>query len=205
MFWSAVRYGAFSTDRKRDVDKNPLTYTTDGAKLDVYGEAQENFIASALRKRREQQEMHGTETSEAGQPAARKPFSKMDFTALVLSEGLETPAQLMTHVKSRASVDVQAFTIKHQSRLQAWLQEAWEWHGAEAKAKDERMTGWERVQEHAAKRCECEGDCVWAAKARDFFDRTAASRNLEQTVVVFANMFTDHLLSQPFRLLDATF
>lgn len=56
-FWSAVRYGSFATDHKRQVDKKPLTWSPTGERLDLYEEAQEGFMATVLRKRRETAEM----------------------------------------------------------------------------------------------------------------------------------------------------
>jgi hypothetical protein len=84
-----------------------------------------------------------------GAPQAKKPFSKMDFTALVVTAALKTPAQVMSHVKNKGSTEMQVFIVKHQARLKAWLEEAWEWDGAEAQALDEQMSGLERVQRSA--------------------------------------------------------
>lgn len=88
-----------------------------------------------------------------------------------VSAALKTPAQLMAHVQTKGSSEMQAFVVKHQGRLATWVEEAWEWDGAEEKALDEKMTGWERVQQLARKRCECVGGCTWQEAAESFFQR----------------------------------
>ena len=69
-WWSAVRYGAFATERKPHVDVTPLVWTASGKSLSLFEESQEPFNAAALKKRREA----------AAQVAPGQPPSKMPRT-----------------------------------------------------------------------------------------------------------------------------
>ena len=95
MFWSAVRYCHFTTPSKMAVDDSPLTWSMAGAPLNLHEESQEPFNAAALRARREKRERDAYK--KAGEAPAKRSketpsrITKLDFCALVLSEGLLRP------------------------------------------------------------------------------------------------------------------
>jgi len=66
MFWSAVRYGTFATQTKREVDSTPLAWTADGSHLNLHEESQEPFNAKALKARREKREREESDAVLAG-------------------------------------------------------------------------------------------------------------------------------------------
>jgi hypothetical protein len=84
--WSAVQYLHSTTPHKPVVDKRPELWTRDGRKVNLYEESQEPFQASAWNQRRE---------NSISQPFAKKakkdPFTKLDFSAVVLQHRLLTP------------------------------------------------------------------------------------------------------------------
>ena len=47
-WWSAVRYGTFTTERKQTVDSSPLAWAASGEPLNLYEESQEPFQAAAF-------------------------------------------------------------------------------------------------------------------------------------------------------------
>jgi len=55
-WWSAVRYGVFTTVKKPVVDAEPLVHTVDGTAPDLYEESQAPFAAAGVKRRREQLE-----------------------------------------------------------------------------------------------------------------------------------------------------
>lgn len=67
-------------------------------------------MADNLRKRREQREMTQHETTAEGvcKKAKPTPLSKLDFTSIVISSKLHTPAQVMRHAKQGGSLELQA-------------------------------------------------------------------------------------------------
>jgi hypothetical protein len=52
-WWSALRYGVFTTPKKPVVDRAPVVHTADGRALDLYEESQEPFAAAGMKRRRE--------------------------------------------------------------------------------------------------------------------------------------------------------
>lgn len=52
-WWSAVRYGVFTTEKKAEVDPEPLAWVASGAALNLYEESQEPWNASAVKRSRE--------------------------------------------------------------------------------------------------------------------------------------------------------
>jgi len=92
MFWSAVRYGTFATERKPQVDGAPLTWTADGSHLNLYEESQEPFNAKALKARREKRER---EAIEAVGPAGKQKVDQGRQTPRAVFDvsppGRETP------------------------------------------------------------------------------------------------------------------
>lgn len=91
-FWSAVRYGTEST-LKRDPDKQPLAWVPRGDQpIDIFEDSQQPFDAPAWRIRRERRDQEA-----AKEVDAKSSFTKLDFTALVLSKGLRTKAAVMRY------------------------------------------------------------------------------------------------------------
>jgi hypothetical protein len=105
----------------------PLVWTCDGAGLDLYAESQEPYMASVVKKRREEAEQS---FDSAHAKRRKKSFAKFDFTALVIEEGLRTPAQAISFVQRKGSTAMQAFVNKHQRHLKEFLKHSWEWASA---------------------------------------------------------------------------
>ena len=101
-FCSAVRYGHIPSDKKPTVDADPWQWTLSGKELDLFSESQEPFNAELHRKRREKKDKDAIATG------SRSTFSKVDFTALVLSKHLHTRATLLAYVQyyGTAAMDV---------------------------------------------------------------------------------------------------
>jgi hypothetical protein len=181
LFWSAVRYGVFTTERKPKVDEQPLTWSVDGQPLDLYEESQEPFSALGVRRRREVAETRAAAVAVCA-PFHKKAktadrFGKMDFTALVIERQLGTPSAVMQYVQTKGSLAMQAFVSKHQRRLKELLQEAKEWEGAGATAEGEKETDWALIQRLATASCSCSPgkDCAWRDAAVAFFARNSSS------------------------------
>ena len=194
-FWSMVRYGYFTTDKKPVVDvPGCLPWSHDGSSLDLYKESQEPWNASAHQARREkrEREAYAVATPGAKKKAKtdEKPFSKMDFFALVEKEDLKTPAAVMAFAKKQGSASLRAFVVKSMKRLQELLGEAAEWIKAEETAAAERLSDWQLICSKAKRKCKCpDGLCQWWQAAEEFFlrnaetlDRRALAASLAQII-----------------------
>ena len=158
MFWSACRYGTFTTPKKPMVDKKPLRYTQDGRTLNLYEESQEPFMASVVKARREQQEV------QAACDGADKPerFTKLDFNALVIEEALDTPAAVREYVQDKGSAAMQTYVARISRHLVDHIKDAHEWRDAKALAAAERETDWELLLRLAGSTCGRDGGrCAW--------------------------------------------
>ena len=182
MWWSALRYGTCATDRKPEIDHDPLVWTLDGGAVQLFEESQEPFMAQVLKKRREEGEMRADPAKKLkGQRGAKVAFAKLDFVALVLSENLKTPAQVMAYVQQKGSSVMQSYVTKHQGRLKEQVAHAFEWGAAQECAKAEQESSWALVRRLAQGRCACQGEqCEWLVKANDFFLRNQATIDQER-------------------------
>jgi hypothetical protein len=196
LFWSTVRYGAFTTERKRVVDDKPLVWTADG-KPDpkdvaavaswLYEQSQEPFNAKALKARREKREREAhapslpldsskktkgdVETCKKAKRDVEK-FTKIDFYALVVEQQLRNPSDVLAYAREKGSAVLRAFVIRHQRQLAELIEDVEQWEGAPAAAAKERQSDWELIQELARGTCECGGGvCQWWEAADDFFTR----------------------------------
>ena len=175
-----MRYGWFTTEHKPNPDAEPLRWTASGEELDLYKESQEQWQAKAYRKRRENA---AAGRDQSGKPAGVKKvkksaqtFSKLDFFALVETENLTTPAEVLEYSKQNGSAAIRAFVVKSQRRLQEFLDDAREWREAEEVAAQERLSDWDLIQSTARKTCKCPGGlCQWWEAAESFFDRNVAT------------------------------
>jgi len=172
MFWSAARYGTTATAHKPVVDVSPLTWTQNNEPLNLFAESQEPFMATVVRKRRESAAMRPDPVKLAKGSAAEK-FSKLDLTALIISEDLKTPAQVLAYVKRQGSVVMQAYVNRYQGRLHEYIEQAFEWSSAESIAQVETESDWSMLQRLAGQACSCEGECSWSQAAKSFFERNA--------------------------------
>ncbi len=125
-FWTAARYGYKTTPTKTEVDKDFVVHTADGKALDMEKETDEPWNAGVRRARRERRERlaHEDEVLEksrnhgnsgkvvaAKQKAKKKEpsFTKMDFYAMVETEGWKTPAQVLAYAKHRGTEKFKLF------------------------------------------------------------------------------------------------
>ncbi len=185
-FWSAVRYGTFTTERKPVVDSSPLTWSATGESLNLFEEAQEPFNARALKQRRE---VKASVASAGDAKKAKLSFTKLDLNALIIAEGLRSAAAVVAHVKSKGSTEMQLFVARCQRRLPEFVSDAWEWDGAEATAKADGEDDWDLVKRLASEECSCQGHvCEWRAAAAEFFRNNKDSINEGQLAAATASI-----------------
>lgn len=103
-------------------------------------------------------------------------FSKLDLTALIIDQKLESPAQVMMYAQTKASASVQAFVAKSQRRLQEFVEDAHAWASAKEAAEQEKLSDWDLISKLASKACSCgDGACQWWHAADSFFTRNAGT------------------------------
>ncbi len=90
-------------------------------------------------------------------------FKKLDFTALVLAEGLHSESQVIEYVQKKGSASMQVFVNKSQRRLKEYIEDAMQWSRAQATAAAERETDWGLIERLATGSCNCsrDGCCSW--------------------------------------------
>ena len=71
-------------------------------------------------------------------------FTKLDFTALVISKSLYTKAQTLAYVQECGTTAMQVFACKNQKKLGEFIDDAWEWDGAKRAAAEESLSDWDR-------------------------------------------------------------
>jgi len=211
-WWSAVRYGVFTTVHKPAVDQAPLVWVkalgvleplqagpgavqeykdpaAGNVVVNLYEEAQQPFSSSVWTKRRQQRE-----AAAAGEAAAsgRKPkaakFTPLDFTALVLEKNLRTPSAVLAYVQEHGSQAAQLYCLRNQKRLPELLTGAVQWQDAKRQHALELETDWALVQRLAGQTCVCSGACKWATAASDFFRRNHATVDSELVAATLAQV-----------------
>ncbi len=105
----------------------------------------------------------------------RPRFSKLDLTALILSKGLRTKAAILAYVQEHGSHEMQAFVHSNQKKLKEFLDEAAEWHRAQADAQRERETDWEVICRVADGPCACGDRCSYMQAVDTFFAANQAT------------------------------
>ena len=174
-WWSALRYGVFTTPKKPVVDSAPLTYAADGRPVHLYEECQEPFSAAGTKRRREAQEV-----AAAGKGAKAPRFTSYDFKCLVLARELKTPEAVLTYMEQYGSRGFRDYVSPNQSRLPQLLNEAEEMAAAPERHRLAEETEWELIERTAATgSCTCPGaGCEWDAAATAFFTRS--QRTIEE-------------------------
>ena len=187
-WWSAVRYLCVPTETKPAVDAEPLAWSQDGTPVNLFEASQEPFNAKALKARREKTVLQPAPAG-SSKRVKTEPFTKLDFTALVIAEGLETKNAVMAYVQEKGSAAMQSFVHRHQRRITDFLHEASDWAAATSAAKAEQETDWALLQRLARGTCECGlGGCRWWAAACAFFrcnvdiDRQALAAAIRKVV-----------------------
>ena len=172
-WWSAVRYLSIASETKLTVDAGAITWTPDGASINLFADSQEPWNAHAMRARRERAAMLPPPPPPPGPKRAKtEKFTKLDFTALVIAEGLHTKNAVMAYVQEKGSAGMQSFVNRNQRRLDDLVSEAFEWAAAPSATKAEQETDWAMVARLAQGSCACGGGgCVWWAAAQAFFER----------------------------------
>lgn len=163
-FFSAVRYGHIPSVTKPEVDQEPYVWTADGSILDLYAESQEPFMASRWKRRREENE-------KAVAAGVKKPraFSKIDLTALILDNDLETKAAVLAYAQDFGTATMQAWVHQHQRKIKDFLDDAREWAAARAAAEAERETDWDLLCRVADGACPHGEACAYERCATDVF------------------------------------
>ncbi|CAE7414057.1 Ikbke [Symbiodinium sp. CCMP2456] len=153
-WWSALRYGVFTTERKPVVDLQPVAWLKslgsleaiqvgdrpcqefvvpgrDAVVLNLYEESQEPWSATMWTKRRQQAEAAAAGAEASSGKKARVPkFNLLDFTALVLEKQLLTPSAVLAYVQEYGSHACQLFCMRNQKRLSELIAGAEQWQGA---------------------------------------------------------------------------
>ena len=170
-WWSAVRYICVPGGTKVTVDAEPLAWSQDGRPVNLFEASQEPFNAHALKARREKAAMDPGPAA-ASKRAKTERFTKLDFTALVIAEGLGTKNAVMAFVQEKGSTAMQSFVHRNQRRLADFVSEAFEWSAAASATKAEQETDWAMIERLARGTCACgPGGCRWWAAAEAFFTR----------------------------------
>ena len=179
---TAVRYGYCTTPKKLQVDKEYVVWTADGKLLNMAKEIEEPYSAVALRARREQKERLtyeqplGTEAAKYPfkKKVAKQPFTKLDFYALVETEGFKTSADVMKYSKKHGCAQLQVWVSRIQKSLPEYLSQAKDRMEAEETPEKERLSDWDLIKKLAHGTCECGGGvCQWWEAALEFFKRNA--------------------------------
>ena len=193
-WWSAVRYGVFTTEKKVAVDPEPLPWAASGAKLNLYEESQQPFNAVALKRHREVAAARAAgEAAAAGKKLKGEKFSNLDFKTLALAEGLTTPNAVMEYVQQKGSAVMQAFVSTNQRHLKELLEEAAAWSNAAALAAAERESEWQVIERLAGKPCTCSNGmaCSWEPAVRGFFARNSQTIDEEWFAACLAKVMND--------------
>jgi hypothetical protein len=175
MWWSALRYGVFTTERKMTVDPKPLVHTSDGNILHLVEESQEPFQAKTLKRRREQKEAHA-----AGQKKMPPRFASLDFKVLAIAEGWKKKSEALAYSQTKGSAGLRAYMSNNQKRITELLREAAEWDQAQKQAAEDREQEWALVERLSNEPCSCPGlGCDWRQAADAFFQRNAGAIDKE--------------------------
>lgn len=166
-FFSAIRYGHIPSETKPNVDQEPYSWTADGRALDLYAESQEPFMAKAWKRRREENDKKAA----TGEKKTRATFTKLDLTALVLDQGLQTKAAVMEYSQDNGSAAMQVFVHQNQRKLKDFLEDASEWAAAREVACSERESAWDRLCRMADTQCSRGDSCTYASCAAEVFDQ----------------------------------
>ena len=173
-WWSALRYCVIPSEKKPVVDASPVQWHYQGAEIDLFAEAQQPFQAAMWKRRREKKDAEHL----AG-VGKRATFSKLDLTAVILKENLETKAAVLAYAQRHGTSKMQEYVHAQQARLKQILQEAKEWGVAQQEAQREREGDWALLCRIAAEQCSGGGACPYAQAAHSVFEcnRSVLSRD----------------------------
>ena len=167
-WWSALRYGVVPSESKPQVDARPYQWHFQGKEIDLFAESQQPWQSHCWKARRESKDKKAA----AGATKQGK-FTKLDLTALVLSEGLRTKNDVMDYAQERGTAKMQEFVHSQQSKLRQYIEEAYEWGEARAAAQAEREGDWSLLCRTADERCCAGAACLYAAAAAWLFRANA--------------------------------
>jgi hypothetical protein len=176
--WSIIRYLHVATPRKKVVDRRPLVWTRDDRQLNLAKESEEPFQAVAWNSKREDRVSEPVDSNKA----KKRAFSKLDFSAMVLTERLKTPSGVLDHVMDKGTNEMKLWVHQRQDKLKKFIREAYELEGAKAKAALEKETEWQLIERLAKEGdCECGGSgCLWWALAAKFFENNEGTIDKER-------------------------
>lgn len=168
-WWSALRYGVCTTEKKQEVDEDRVVWTADGEVCDAEEESREPYQAPAWRKKREKRD---NKELAKGKPCT---FTKSDFNSLVLSKGLQKKSTFLRYVQDHGTDAMRAFATNNQRRLREFLEDAVEWRDARQVAAEEELTDWALLCLAAETPC-CHGEeCQYRLATEEIFDKNAKS------------------------------
>ncbi|CAE8624319.1 unnamed protein product [Polarella glacialis] len=184
-WWSAVRYGVFTTQRKPSVDASPLMWAANGKALSLHEEAQQPFLAAKRKRDRElaEQLAHSSGGATKKQPG----FNKLDLYAVIIDKKLRTTSAVMAYVQGFGSQQMQLFIARAQRKLADHISDAWEWDAARSKALEEEQSEWNLLEALAMGLCSGTS-CDWRAGASEFFARNAHTINEGELAAALARV-----------------
>jgi hypothetical protein len=136
-------------------------------------------MAHAWKRRRE-------ENDKKAAIGSKRPrcFTKMDLTAVILDQGLESKAEVLAYTQEHGTTAMQEFVHKIQRKLKDYLEDAAEWAAARQAACLERESAWELLCRTADGACPHGDSCSYAACAAEVFERNRA--DLSRDALAFA-------------------
>ena len=168
-WWSALRYLTHTTKKKLEVDGDRAVWLAPGESFNAFEESQEPFNARSWRAKREKRDMN------AAAEGTSTVFTKLDFTALVLSEGLNTRAKVLAYVQDRGNDSMRLFVNKHQKDLTRFLKEAVEWGDARKVAADETLTDWALLCQTADRDCPHGPNCKYHCCSEEVLNNNSSN------------------------------
>lgn len=166
-YWSAIRYVAMPSPSKplACLDKAPLLWAAVGSHPDVEACCHEPATAAAVAgKRRRAQER----AAEQGKGEPR--INEFDLWPIIVQAGIRNTddnrtghLQLMQYVKCNCSMAVCAFVFKIRARLNALIDDVWQWDQVNEVLAVAKQTRFESLDMATRLPCVCKG--AWAAFA----------------------------------------
>ena len=181
-WWSALRYLTHTTAKKLEVDGDRAVWLAPGESFNAFEESQEPFNARSWRAKREKRDMNA---AAEGEPTV---FTKLDFTALVLSEGLDTRAKVLAYVQDRGNDSMRLFVNKHQKDLTRFLKEAVEWGDARKVAADEALTDWALLCQTADRDCPHGSACNYHRCSEEVLNNNASNWDRKRLAASLRNI-----------------
>ena len=168
---SIIRY----LHSKPVVDPHPLEWTRDGRKLNLAHECEEPFVARLWNSDRE---LRVSDPFDPKKSKKRESFTKLDLSAMVVSEQLQTPCAVLTHVMTKGTKTMKLWVHMRQSKLKQFIREAYDLEGAKLQAELEKESEWKLIERFARDViCEALGATVVGRKFATIFPKLSITKD----------------------------